>query len=610
MQKFPRQTNPQRRGSVYLAVLGTAMIVSVLALSSLALQRVQNRMLTSSVDVRQAQHHAETAIELGLLAIKNDPNWRTNYSNGSWFANRSLGDGSCSLTVTDPDGNLADDPSDAIVMTGVGVSESSEQRIVRTFDAFPQPLGCLSSSAALGDALAISGGAILRASNSGMITANSASVSSSNVYGRVRAVTVSGGNYNGSSTQITDAERPAMPDWSTVFDYYRNNGTEISINSLLTSPPNLVRNGTMSSTVNGVIADWIGDPPGTTEDASVSQTGLVYNVLGGGNSSLQVNNRDTWYTGAVQRIESVVKPGQAYYVEAWVRFNFVIGQPTGSRNYGITCYTKGTGNGSPLVDGGSSWPNQSPSVPLMSWRKISATVTAPAWSGDLEYAFIKFAGSDAGNTGDFYLDDVVIREVGTGRYIYKQVIGPNVNPFGGSPNAEGIYWINCGGNKIVIERSRIRGTLLLVNPGAGSMVTGPIHWSPAKPGYPALLVDADTASNADFTIAATNRTLSESEDVFNYNPAGAAHPTFGTDSDTNDTYPSEIQGLVVVEDDVTFQNNSLIRGSIIAGGDLTSNSGALEVIYQPDALYSPPPGFTGTWKTVTRPLSARKVVGP
>jgi hypothetical protein len=265
------------------------------------------------------------------LTIKNDPNWRTSYANGSWFADRDLGTGTCSLTVTDPDSNLADDPSDPVVMTGVGISDSSEQRIVRAVDAYAQPLGCLQSSVAAGEALSISGGAILRATNSGLITANSASVSSSNVYGRVRAVTVTGGNYNGTSTQIPAADRPTMPTWATVFDYYRNNGTEIALNNLPNSPPNLARNGTMSSTVNGVIADWIGDPPGTSEDATVAQTGLVYNVLGGGSASLQVTNRDTWYTGAVQRIDAVVKPGQSYTVEAYVRFNFVVGQPTGSR---------------------------------------------------------------------------------------------------------------------------------------------------------------------------------------------------------------------------------------------------------------------------------------
>ena len=109
------------RGSVYLAVLGTGLIVSVLALSALALQRVQNRMLTASADVRQAQLNAEAAIELGLLTIKSDPNWRTTYANGTWFSNRSTGVGSCTLSVTDPvDASLADSATESIVMTGIG----------------------------------------------------------------------------------------------------------------------------------------------------------------------------------------------------------------------------------------------------------------------------------------------------------------------------------------------------------------------------------------------------------------------------------------------------------------------------------------------------------
>jgi imidazolonepropionase len=47
-------------------VLGTSLIVALLALSTLALQRIQNRMLTTTADIRQAQLNAEAAIELGL----------------------------------------------------------------------------------------------------------------------------------------------------------------------------------------------------------------------------------------------------------------------------------------------------------------------------------------------------------------------------------------------------------------------------------------------------------------------------------------------------------------------------------------------------------------
>ena len=78
----------------------------------------------------------------------------------------------------------------------------------------------------------------------------------------------------------------------------------------------------------------------------------------------------------------------------------------------------------------------------------------------------------------------------------------------------------------------------------------------------------------------------------------------------NDNYPSEIEGLIVVRDDLAFQNNALVRGSVIVGDDISATNGSLEVEYRPDAFYSPPPGFLGTPKTVSRPLSVRKAVTP
>jgi hypothetical protein len=191
------------------------------------------------------------------------------------------------------------------------------------------------------------------------------------------------------------------------------------------------------------------------------------------------------------------------------------------------------------------------------------------------------------------------------------VLSPSLNPFGVTTNAEGIYWINCNGNKIVIERSRIVGTLLLVNPGAGSCVAdGPINWSPAVAGYPALLVDADNPVDADFSLNATNRALSEKENAVNYNPAGAAHEDFGQDSDTNDIYRSAIRGLIAVRDDLTYQNRTLVRGQVIAGDDLNNPSGELEVEFLPDSLLNPPPGFTAPYTYIRRSASVAKAVAP
>ena len=181
----------------------------------------------------------------------------------------------------------------------------------------------------------------------------------------------------------------------------------------------------------------------------------------------------------------------------------------------ISLYTKGTG-AVQFANGPSTL------AILGNWANVSATLTAPSWSGNLQYAFVKIAGANILSVGDFYVDDFTIRENTTGSFIYRQVLSPTLNPFGTSTNSQGIYWINCNNNKLIIERSRILGTLLIVNPGTGSCVSnGPIYWSPAVAGYPALLVDADIATNANFNIYATNRVLSEKENGINYNPVGA-----------------------------------------------------------------------------------------
>ncbi len=129
-------------------------------------------------------------------------------------------------------------------------------------------------------------------------------------------------------------------------------------------------------------------------------------------------------------------------------------------------------------------------------------------------------------------------------------------------------------------------------------------------GYPALLVDADTAANANFSIRATSRALNEKNNGVNYNPATAPHSELGADNDTSDIYRSEIDGLVAVRNDLTFQNTPLIRGQVIVGHDLSNSSGTFEVEYQPDSLLNPPPGFLGPFTYSRRPGSAAKAVLP
>jgi hypothetical protein len=531
-----------------------------------------------------------------MLILKEESNWRSDRSNGNWFTARNTSAGTCTLDVIDPvDADLADDDGDPVVLVGIGNRGPAEQRITVTVDPHKQPLGCLRSTVAAGDSIDMQNDT-LRAS--GLITAAQVTANAASVYGDVEALSVSGSTYYGTTTQIAAGQRPDMPDWQTVFDYYRNNGAQININDLPSATPNL---GTNVSIENGT-TDWTGAAP-VTGTAQISQNNSIYRS---GANSLRVQNRQFWYSGASQAIDKFVKPGAQYNVEAWVY------QTEGAtRSFHVTLYTKGSGNASPLISTGPA-----AVVPFgfaNIWlTKVSGTLTAQAWSGNLEYAFVKIGSSDSSHTSDFYLDDLDIRENTTGRFIYRQVLSPGVNPFGGgTTNSQGIYWIDCGGQRLIIERSRILGTLLVVNPGANSCVAdGPIHWSPYVAGYPALLVDANTATDADFSIRATNQSLSEKDNGVNYNPSGSPHSEFGQDADTSDIYRSEITGLIAIEDDLTFQNTPLIRGQVIVGDDIANSSGALDVEYQPDSLFNPPPGFLAPKRYERRPASATKAVLP
>jgi hypothetical protein len=596
----------RRTGGVYITVLGSALIVSLLGLSALVGQRIQNRIVAATADMRQAQLNANTAVELALLVMKQEANWRINRANGDWFTNRGTSAGTCSLNVTDPiDGDLANNAGDPVVVLGIGYRGQAEQRVKLTVDSQLQPISSLRSALAAGDLIDLASDTLR---TGGLISGNTVTAVTSQVYGSVEGVTVSGSTYNGTTTQVNAGSLPTMPTWASVFDYYRNNGTQIDMGSLATwSTINLGRNVGFENTVNS--ADWTGTPP-AVPTADISQS---TNWKNSGTYSLRVTNRADWFAGAAQRIDGYVKPGQQYYVECWVNVSSLLS----ARNFHVTLYTKGTGDVLPSF-------NVGPSASVLSVlgigvpAQISGTVTAPPWTGQLEYAFVKIGGADIGNTGEFYMDDFVIRETTPGRIIYQKVLSPNVNSlYAGAPTnaaegkSHGIYWVNCNGIRLTIERSRILGTLLVVNPGPGSCVAdGPISWSPAVAGYPALLVDADNAADADFAINATNRALSETQNGVNFNPSGAAHPQLGQDADLNDVYQSRINGLIAIEDDLRFQNRPLVRGQILVGDDVSNSSGELEIEFRPDSLLSPPPGFQGPYSYQRRAGSTLKAVLP
>jgi hypothetical protein len=108
-------------------------------------------------------------------------------------------------------------------------------------------------------------------------------------------------------------------------------------------------------------------------------------------------------------------------------------------------------------------------------------------------------------------------------------------------------------------------------------------------------------------------TLSEAAEGTNFNPSGVPY-LGGTDSDTSDSYPSEIDGLVHVKGTLVMDQGSLVRGAIIcesaAGTNAVDIKSNVSVVYDPTLYASPPMGYTKSVTMSLQPGSWKQVVGP
>ncbi len=169
-------------------------------------------------------------------------------------------------------------------------------------------------------------------------------------------------------------------------------------------------------------------------------------------------------------------------------------------------------------------------------------------------------------------------------------LGPGHNPYKSNTlNDDGIYSIMLNGRDVVIENFRMHGTLVLYNPGSGSVIRGSNSFTPVVEGYPALIV-----SEGDMTFQMTADDLSESSVGVNFNPAGVPDARGVEDSDTADTYPSSIEGIVHIEGDAVIATgaNLVIEGHLFADNEITMDVGAiLRLDTWSEARNVPPPGY-------------------
>jgi hypothetical protein len=236
----------RRRGVTYIAVLGTTLIVMTMGLAGLMAVRSQARTSNALNDAVDARLYALTGIEFAKLQIAQSSTWRTTYSNGAWATNQTIGTGTHSVSVVNPNGTLNHSLSDPVTVTATGVKNSATHISQVTLVPQPVPCTCLNAAATVNSLVTM---ALTTVYGLNQIMASNASitaVSLSPTYPNVEAVTsIVGTGFQGTTT--VGVTPRTMPD-GTVFSYYTSNGTAINISSL--GSPAQLQNVVLSPTSN------------------------------------------------------------------------------------------------------------------------------------------------------------------------------------------------------------------------------------------------------------------------------------------------------------------------------------------------------------------------
>jgi len=559
-----RASRHPRRGTIYMLVIMSSAIVATIGLASLQLLRLQGRIAREGNDLIEARLYARTAVELGMLKIQTDSNWRKNLGDGAWITDQAIGQGRYSINVVDPiDNKIEHGNNHPVLITGVGnKGNATFNTTVRMEVGLPE-----------GSALEVSMMSGSYTSVYGATLTSDQTVGSNNFYyawggavvnANVEAASIWGSTYT--KSKLTSNTARDLPDTSTVFDYYTSNGTSIGYNSLPQwNRPEMLTNTTFETNTSNWYASGSCN---LSRSLSVAKQGSASMLVSGRSSSSSVAAQDLTPTNLALFLNG---------------HDYTLTMP-------IYCTSSCTGRVQLTVfdssGGNQTFTGPTTNVYGNSWTNLTDTIS-PTWSGTVTKATISVVLSTSNN---YYTDAVTLTDV-TYPYnafvIDRKLISPSSNPFGGQTNAEGIYVINCNGNDLIIADSRIVGTLVLIKPGSNSSIQKSVTWEPAVVNYPALL------SDSSLNIAFNSSGLSESSLNANFNPDSTPYPFFGgtSNSTLTDSFPSKIVGIVYSAKDLTFSGASTISGVVIANDTISVTSTSLNLQYSNTYLNNFPPGF-------------------
>lgn len=111
-----------------LLVLIAVAMCTIMALSFLAAQQPTAAVAANIDRKTQARAIAESALKMGMTYV-DQSDWRSEKSVGQWITDATMDGGTFDLIASDDDGDLANDPSDTLVLTAIGRFEGVTHQV-------------------------------------------------------------------------------------------------------------------------------------------------------------------------------------------------------------------------------------------------------------------------------------------------------------------------------------------------------------------------------------------------------------------------------------------------------------------------------------------------
>ncbi len=555
-----------RAGTIYIVAMGTSLIVVCLAVASLQAVRVQRRMNAQQTEYANAEKLAHAGIEFVQHKIATDSTWRTQFTNGT-SVSRTVNGGTFSVVLTDPeDGIIANQSTDAVVITSTGTIGSSTQKLTAFVEPQSKLYAASQSSIYSATEIRFVGATVTGnqwAYSADKIDARSTSNVNMNCLAQ-NALTGSIYTYRSSQGGIWPMEQPDLNPASATYvgKYYTDNAVVINAADLPTGGVELINNGTFDTNTNG----WTPWLCTLSSDTAQKRSGTA---------SCLVSGRSLFFPSTpIQNITSHMVKGHDYDVSFWVR-------PTETQDFRPSIVLNITGSFIPIVLLGDPV-----TANAGAWTLVRSAINV-TWSNALTKAEFQIGST---KTSSYHFDDVSIRDIsrvaGT-RYIESVILDNTTNPYGsGTLSTNGIYSIIAPGEIISISNSRIGSTIVV--PAASKVeISDAVNWIPSGRNFPALIAKApidDLTRGTALNESAVGMSLNTTASPFAGN----------SDLDAGDSYPNVINGAILsvgASAAILMNGVATLSGPIMSTGRVTVTTSGQTINFPSDMISNPPPSF-------------------